>query len=244
MRFEPLESRAKRVVITLVVSIVVDALVGIHAIVDILLLNKAIADPEAVSQSRLELSDAIIAIGGTLQLLVFIVVVVFFLLWFHRAATNLRAFVSRPRDSPGWAVGSWFVPIANLFVPKRAANDMWRAGRPQDHYPSVIDWWWAFWLISSFLGNIVGRVYWRAEELEEFRTADYLDVATSVMSIVAALLCIKVVREITRRQGERADVPFDPQSPERPPGTAPRFERDADDDEFTIEPGWKPVPSD
>ena len=91
--------------------------------------------------------------------------VVFYLMWQHRAAWNVRAAGRRTTDSPAWGVGYWFIPIANLFVPRRVLGDLWRAagagGRPgvADELPMVVFLLWATfnglhlleWTIDAFL---------------------------------------------------------------------------------------------
>ena len=49
-----------------------------------------------------------------------------FLKWIYRTNFNLRA-LSQERMSftPGWSVGWYFVPIANLFKPYQAMKEIW-----------------------------------------------------------------------------------------------------------------------
>lgn len=46
-----------------------------------------------------------------------------FLVWQSRAAVVGRAAGYPARHSPGWGVGSWFVPVANLWVPFQSLED-------------------------------------------------------------------------------------------------------------------------
>lgn len=46
------------------------------------------------------------------------------LVWIYRAATTARALGIPGRYSPGWAVGGWFIPIANLFIPVQCLRDL------------------------------------------------------------------------------------------------------------------------
>ncbi|HVN51016.1 MAG TPA: DUF4328 domain-containing protein [Acidimicrobiales bacterium] len=86
---------------------------------------------------------------GALQLasIGLLAVGVVFLVWFHRAATVSRAAGLPARYSPGWAVGAWFIPFANWFMPYQAAVDM----LPHDHPQRVlVARWWALWLGTQF----------------------------------------------------------------------------------------------
>jgi hypothetical protein len=69
------------------------------------------------------------------------------LIWQHRAATAARA-LGYPADySPGWGVGSWFVPVINYWFPCQAVRDCLPPGDP--HRPLVLQWWLAFALGGS-----------------------------------------------------------------------------------------------
>jgi hypothetical protein len=57
--------------------------------------------------------------------------------------------------SPGWAVGWYFIPFANLVMPARAVGQIWRTtfkhrGEPEKG-SAIIGWWWASWLISGLV---------------------------------------------------------------------------------------------
>jgi len=66
--------------------------------------------------------------GGQVPALVLTIV------WLWRARRNLDSFPgTRPLFSAGWAIGGWFFPIANLFVPGRLMANVARE--------SVREWW-------------------------------------------------------------------------------------------------------
>jgi len=81
------------------------------------------------------------------------------LVWFYRAYANLTALGATDlRYSPAWAVGAWFIPFANLVLPKRIAAELWRASeRPHNaqhrsaEAPRIVSGWWAKWVWSYVL---------------------------------------------------------------------------------------------
>ena len=88
-----------------------------------------------------EISDnpggaAVLLLGGLLDLLtvgIYIATVIVFLMWLYRSCNNLRALGFGRRQisySPGWAVGSFFVPFVNLVVPYRAVRELWQKSEP------------------------------------------------------------------------------------------------------------------
>ena len=97
-----------------------------------------------------EMVLGLVTIGYVVALL--IPAAVCWCLWQSRTQQRLHRL--RPqaafRHSSGWAVGAWFVPGANLFVPFRAVADLWRnsappeASGPDPTPPAVGQWWvWA-----------------------------------------------------------------------------------------------------
>lgn len=155
---------------------------------------------------------------------IFIATAVVFLMWLHRSSKNLPAFGqwNSPTHSAAWAVGSFFVPIVNLFVPYQAVKEVWQKSRPASSLsfsfsyspPGFFPAWWGFWLASNFATNIHFRI---SGELPRESTV-IVGIVSEVLSIVAAGLAIQVVREIDRRQEESiSQVAPNQQTPGPPP---------------------------
>lgn len=147
------------------------------------------------------------ALLGLLNVLLYITTVVFFLVWLHRANSNLKAFNPwiRLEHTAGWAVGSFFIPFVNLVVPYHAVREVWRKSLPPDEVnvaetspPASFPLWWLFWLASSFAGNISFRVTFT--ENVSTQTATIISIAASALSIVAAFFCYTVVGAIDEKQ--------------------------------------------
>ncbi|MHB8220241.1 MAG: DUF4328 domain-containing protein [Acidimicrobiales bacterium] len=52
------------------------------------------------------------------------------LIWQFRAASAARLLGLPARRSPGWGVGSWFIPVVNLWLPYQAICDCLPSGHP------------------------------------------------------------------------------------------------------------------
>ncbi len=87
---------------------------------------------------------------GLLVGVVTLAAVVVACIWQHRAASAGRALGIPSRRSPAWGVGSWFVPIVNLWVPYSAVRDCLPPDHP--HRPRVLQWWIA-WLLAAYLST-------------------------------------------------------------------------------------------
>ncbi len=81
--------------------------------------------------------------------LVAIAALILTLVWQHRAASAARALGYPSEYSPAWGVGSWFVPVVNLWFPYQAIRNCLPAGDP--HRRVVLQWWLAF-IVGGTLG--------------------------------------------------------------------------------------------
>ena len=164
---------------------------------------------ELVAVSKLMDTTAIV------QLVTYTIGAVIFIAWFHRAYGNLRALgVPKPRHDRGWAIGSWFVPLVNLVMPKQLTNDVWRAGdpelRPGDPdwqarpVAAVVHWWWALWLVGGTVYRIAATLMTDADSIEKFRVAVMFDAVSQAIGIASAVVAIVVVKRVTSRQEARA----------------------------------------
>ena len=140
---------------------------------------------------------------ASVGLAAFILTSIVFLFFFHRAYSNLTLLgPGEQRWSAGWSVGSWFIPILNLFRPKQIANDIWR-GSDGSTVPAVFHWWWAFFLLGGLAEYGYGK---QIMTISEARTVAYVQAAGEVLTAAAALAGAAVVSLIARRQKLRADL--------------------------------------
>ena len=148
---------------------------------------------------------SLIGILALLRIPLFISTVVFFLIWEHRAFSNLAALKTNNLEfSPGWAVGWWFIPFANLIKPFQAMRELWVESDPEVEEdlgflsvspgaPTIMIVWWAAWLLTNFTDRIANKMI----ESEFFPVAM---ITASLIEIVAAGLLIKIILEIVQRQ--------------------------------------------
>ncbi len=136
---------------------------------------------------------------------------VFFSMWVHRVVRNMPALGSPDwRRSPGWSVGSSFIPILSLFYPYWAVLDAWRASDPRWRWlnqtarkslgvPALPAVWWTLYLLALVM-NRVSAVMDRSSDVGIRVAGSAVDIASSVVLIGAAVLAIFVVRDLTARQ--------------------------------------------
>lgn len=150
-----------------------------------------------------------------LEVAVRLTTAILFLIWIHRVYKNLRSLDARNLEfSPGWAVGWFFIPIANLFVPYRVVKEIWVKSDPgidkpvetwqRNDTPALLPLWWGFWIVSTFAGRIADNLLDKAETPEQLFLYTKFEIVASALTIGAAVCAILVVRGIDRRQEERS----------------------------------------
>lgn len=131
---------------------------------------------------------------------------VVFLMWIYRAYKNLAALgATGLRFTPGWAVGWFFIPIANLVRPYQVTSEIWKASEPKvDTTDStswknlatspIVGWWWALFLISSFIAAV-------ASEFPFYGT-----MVSEIVDIIGISITILMVRRISQLQELKGEL--------------------------------------
>ncbi|WP_328901897.1 DUF4328 domain-containing protein [Streptomyces sp. NBC_00441] len=211
---------AKAVCVLLGAAAVADVLsiaAGVHA----RMLYADEADGGRVDEVAWNHADNLYRSTGALQTLTFLATVVIFLVWMHRVRLNAEVFdPSAHSMRPGWAIGGWFVPMGNLWLPHRVVSGIWTASAPVDTpggrfaAPRVpLNAWWAALVADQLLSRGAGRLYADAETGDEIIRGLDLVAATDALDLVAAVLAILVVRRVTAMQSRRAELGAFPAGP-------------------------------
>lgn len=205
-------------------ALVVIGLLGVGAalyfcslVVNVLQVTGVLGVEAVLGEGGEGVSLAELLIGGLLLLRapVYIATIVAWLLWQHRAHSNLRPLGAGWLEfSPGWAVGYFFIPFVNLVRPYQVVRELWRESQPADAGGGIaglsftvatgaplVGWWWGFWLASNVLANVYGRL---ADAPNMQMPAALVGLISHSVSIVAAALAILLVRTIDRMQTERS----------------------------------------
>ncbi len=155
--------------------------------------------------------SALAVIGQVLT--VTIPLIGFFCIWTHRVAANVRALgASGLRHSPGWAVGWFFIPVANLFMPFSVFREIDRASQPTGYVDTeawkrnapgvVITFWWLTWFLQTIVGG-VGNILTKRfpPEMGPAVTAGVVcDVMASLLILSCGVFAILMIRRIDRLQ--------------------------------------------
>jgi hypothetical protein len=167
--------------------------------------SAADADPIA---HRVDAMSAIV-------LMTFLVGAILWLVWQFRGHKNLRALGARHlRFSPGWAVGWWFVPLANYAMPFLTMQELYKASDPDagpDDWSSgktgaLIGFWWASLLAQTLLlfagSSTEGTTDVTLTELAAGQR--YVILGYAAMIVAAGLAIALVIRIDQRQEAKRA----------------------------------------
>lgn len=231
----PNRDRAKNAIKLLQVMIAIEAISLISSGFQYSLLQ-TMASGGDYTMAQAESNDTRQMLIGLLQVVVYIVCAVFFIQWFRRAYYNLHMVFSDLSNGEGWAAGAWFVPIANLYLPYQIMKELYRKTdlalkHNMTGYTSAIDvaivgWWWALWIINNIVANVATRISLRAESIDELLSSTILDMVSSVISVPAAFLAIKVIKEYSKIEDmlhslEEPETSGEPEGGEEPEQIAP-----------------------
>jgi len=152
-----------------------------------------------------------------IQIVLVLITGIAFMVWVRRAYRNLAPLGALSlRFMPGWAIGAWFIPFLNLVRPKQIIDDTWRASDPAgppslnktwvgQPVPVLIHLWWAAWVTGSVLGFTRSRIGTNSQSLDGVEASAITAMLAGLSTIVAALLAILVVADLTARQHARFD---------------------------------------
>jgi hypothetical protein len=210
---EPLAGRAKWAQRALIAVVVLNAIGVVSA-----LFAYQLYGSDLITQDDLDRTDLREGLVALLTFVAYLSAIVFFISWFRRAYRNLPALgATGLRYRSGWTIGSWFIPIVGLILPKQIANDIWRASDPDersdlgtlwqgDEVPALYQWWWGFFVVGSLLGNAAFRAELAADDIDGYRRAAVVTIASDFVDVVGATLAVLVIRRTTDRQEARAAV--------------------------------------
>lgn len=195
--------------------------VAIHSLVGRLdMIDRLDRSDATLTLSEVERSDRYVVDVEYAQIGLMALTGVLFLVWLWRVYRNLhRTLGARNLDvSPGWAVGWWFVPVANLVKPVGIMSEAWAASHAgylpnSDHWKHgrrspLVGFWWPLFIGASFVPRYLGSADvaatgFEALDLAALRLSAWAHIGSKVLLIGAGVLLVVIVGQITDRQDQR-----------------------------------------
>lgn len=162
-----------------------------------------------IDLENLTWSNIAVGLIGLLQLGVSLAVGIVFLRWIYLVNANARAVgATKMQFTPGWSIGWYFIPFANLWKPYQAMKEIWRASFDPENWRSVkvasiLPLWWTLWILSSVLGQAAFRATMRADERSELIAASVIMLVSDAIDIPLAIVAIALVTRIWAAQRQR-----------------------------------------
>ena len=97
------------------------------------------------------------------------------------------------------AIGTWFLPVCNLFMPKQIANDVWAATKPavpwaygirQPTQRGLLNGWWTMWVIYFCIKfAVTWDNWWDADTVDDAKGTLAVHIFADFFSILRSYLC-------------------------------------------------------
>lgn len=128
--------------------------------------------------------------------------------WLFRASANAHALAAGLRTSPAWAVGWYFVPVANLWKPYQALVEIWRASHVGDNWrtipvPRMLLIWWIVWLTNRALEILPPYILRFSSGPDPLTPALFVALAASLTGMISCLMLMSIVQVISALQTGR-----------------------------------------
>jgi hypothetical protein len=148
---------------------------------------------ELPAMSDVVAADDRVATAFVVVILLHVATAMVWLAWQYGHAANAERLGHSPQLGRGWAIGGWFVPVANLVMPVQQLLDSARASATGPH-PVVYGGWATF--VAGGLLTVTG--FWLHSS--DVGTADHMRGAGSAVLGLAAVLALTVAWTSTSRQ--------------------------------------------
>lgn len=154
-------------------------------------------------------NDLIQQIITSLRSVIFLVLLVLFCMWTYRSNYNARQLGARDMQfSPGWAVGWYFIPIANFWKPYQAMREIWQASANPAHWQqqprgSILPLWWTLLLLSNVISTAALRLSLTAQTDSDVLLAWTVSAANDAVGLLSDATTLVLVTQIFRMQMAR-----------------------------------------
>lgn len=160
----------------------------------------------------------ITSVSQLLYGLILFISFIIFLIWVRRAYTNLYSLQSKPTEySSAWSIGSYFVPILNLFRPYTIMKEIWFGSQPisteeylyesESHFglssTGFLQLWWAVFLINGFVSQISFRLGLKSDTAQKLLSYTWFDLISSITGIALSLVSLYLIWTINSWQSEK-----------------------------------------
>lgn len=184
--------RRARVAIVLCSAVIV-LQVGQALVVGAAMVTPSLFERLDVSMANFNVFDGIAVTGS-------IISAIAVAMWIHRAHANLYLFgMDGLEFTPGWSVGWFFIPFANLVMPFRAMKELWNRSLSHDGIleppQTLLVLWWAGYILNNIVTNVAVRLPFGPVMQSAL-------IGGAVLMILSAICLIQIIRRVTALQNQ------------------------------------------
>lgn len=190
---------------------VINFLAAISGYMELGLLEK-IRDGAYVTEEQASMNDLRQTVVALIQAGIYLASMITFLNWFRRAYGNLHRMNFNLDHNESMAVWSFFIPIISLYRPYQIAKEIATSTRRKlselsldssslDNL-SVIGVWWAFFLITNYIGQFAFKSILKEETLEQVITSNQIYLMSDLADIPAALVTLLMIKKIAEGEAK------------------------------------------
>ena len=113
--------------------------------------------------------------------------------------------------SPGWAVGWYFIPFANLVMPYRSLKETFKASFKTDDWENIevphdFPAWWTTWIIGNILTNASLRLSLNMGEsytYVQLNQLSYVDICIDLLYIINSFALLRIIAIVSDNQKDK-----------------------------------------
>ena len=113
--------------------------------------------------------------------------------------------------SPGWAVGWYFIPVANLVMPYRALKETFKASFNIEDWENIevphdFPAWWTTWIIGNIFTNISLRLEQNMGEsytYEQLNQLAYVDIFVDLLYVINSFALLRIIAIVSNNQKDK-----------------------------------------
>jgi hypothetical protein len=147
--------------------------------------------------SARDVVNGMTSLYGALAVAIFVLIII----WLFRAVKNTALWNGdRGRWAPGWAIGGWFIPLANIVIPFLVFSSTWRRsdGNPAERapLPFIV---WAWWILFV-IGEVMIQIDFDVNSKSSLDARDTLRIVGFAVVAFSGGFLIACVRRMNRMQ--------------------------------------------
>jgi Domain of unknown function (DUF4328) len=146
---------------------------------------------------------------STVRTIMFVFSAIIFLRWLYAAYGNLELMGRRySEETPGWAIGYWFIPIVNLVKPYSIVKELWQRSHDGNRRtpdagsgaPAIIGIWWMLYIVAGLIERIAKSYMQSEHSVEILSYVTLVSMGSGLLVLIAGLLLIHIVNRIDLAQ--------------------------------------------